>query len=503
MCTTARMAVEATRGRYEAVQIDDREREASTCCIKLTQSFDDLLGLEVLGRLRQNADAVVLLTCRFIRMYAFGYLAVVLVVYLTSIGFTTATSGSVFTWTLIGDAVVSLYLTTNADKIGRRKTLIYSAVLASATAIIFATQNNYWLILITATIGVISPSGNEIGPFMAIEQSSLKQIIIAKDSVRAQAWYNFVGSMATALGSLSCGISIDVFQTWGLTTTQSYQGVMIIYAFLQFFLISGFHFLGPRIELPEKIAVLTGVPCGTPVEVEEPAFLGLRKSKMIVVQLSLLFMIDSFAGAFVLQSLCSDWFVQAFSASATTIGEVLFCCNIVAGVSSLFAGKLSEVIGLVMTMVVTHLPSNVLLILVPLMPNAGMSMLMLILRFSISQMDVPTRNAYVMGVVDEDERSAANGVTNIVRSVGASVGPTLAGFLLLYPSTQDDIFYIAGGLKIVYDFLLLLSFRTKKSKDEIEFELNMAQGLNRTNYSAGGFQEPIKGETSSSTTRLV
>jgi MFS family permease len=288
MRTTARMPVEVGRGRYKELQVDDLERQAPACYIEFAKSFDDLLGLEVLGRLRQSSDAVVLLTCRFIRMYAYGYLAAVLVVYLTSIGFSTATSGSIFTWTLIGDAVVSLYLTTNADKIGRRKTLIYSSVLSLATAIIFAMQNNYWLILITAAIGVISPSGNEIGPFMAIEQSSLKQVIIAKDSVRAQAWYNFVGSMATALGSLSCGISIDVFQTWGLTTNQSYQGVMIIYAFLQTFLICGFHFLGPRVELPEKTAIATGVVCSTAVEDEEPVFLGLRKSKIIVVQLSIL-----------------------------------------------------------------------------------------------------------------------------------------------------------------------------------------------------------------------
>jgi len=462
----------ADRGQYAAVSPEDREHHGQEKgCF---QVFEDLLGLEVLERLKENQDVVVLLTCRFIRLYAFGFLAVVLVVYLTSIGLSTATAGNIFTWTLIGDAGVSLFLTTNADGFGRRRTLIWSAVLAVVTALIFATQENYWILLVTATLGVISPSGNEIGPFMAVEQSSLKQVINSRDSVRAQAWYNFVGSMATALGTLTCGISIDVYQMYGLTLNQSYKGAMIMYAILQVFLIFGFHFLGPKVELPEKKTVIQSDFSETkPIEVE-PAFLGLRKSKLIVIQLSLLFMIDSFAGSFVLQSLCSEWFVQAFSASATTIGIVLFCCNVVAGISSLFAGKMAEMIGLVMTMVVTHLPSNVLLLLVPLMPNQTLAMLMLILRFSISQMDVPTRNAYVMGVVDEDERSAANGVTNIVRSVAAAIGPTLAGILLLYPSTQNDIFYIAGGLKIVYDILLLVSFRTKKSSDEIDREQELA-----------------------------
>ena len=441
---------------YSSLDIDSGNDDARGFCAKVEDAFNDLLGYEVLGRLAP--DAVTLIACRFVRLFAFGFLAVVLVVYLTSIGFSTAESGLIFTWTLVGDACVSLFCTSHADLFGRRRVLIWSSVLALATGLIFATQSNYWIILITAIIGVVSPSGNEIGPFMAIEISSISQIVRPEDRIRVLSWYNLFGSFATAFGALFCGFLVDYLQySFAFSPASSYQAAMIVYAFLQVFLVIGFHFLGPSIEA-ETVTVREVNPI--------PLFLGLHKSKTIVIQLSLLFALDAFAGSFVLQSIISEWFTLSFNASASAIGTVLFVCNIVAGVSALFAAKLADVIGLVMTMVVTHLPSNVLLILVPLMPTETLAMLMIIARFSISQMDVPTRNAYVVGVVDENERSAAGGVTNIFRSLGAAIGPSLAGSLLLYPATQNNIFYWAGGLKIVYDILLLLSFRSVKSDDE-------------------------------------
>jgi MFS family permease len=361
--------------------------------------------------------------------------------------------------------------------------LIFSSLLAFATGIILSTQNNFWVILLTAIIGVISPSGNDIGPFMAIEISALSEVVSAEDRVRVLAWYNLFGSFSIALGALFCGFLIDILHAYfHVSIADAYRVAMILYSTLQLCNVYGFYSLGPDIEVPHAVGKVVN-----PVSL----FLGMHKSKSIVIQLSLLFMIDSFAGQFVVQSIVSAWFVLSFSTPASTVGTVLFFCNLVAGVSSLFAAKLAEQIGLIMTMVVTHVPSNILLILVPLMPNAPLAMLMIIARFSISQMDVPTRNAYVSGVVDADERSAANGVTNIARSLGGSLAPIFAGNLLGSAASRNDIFYIAGGLKLIYDFLLLISFNsveTTEEKAKRELTTQNSEALAILPKSGGSFQ---------------
>ena len=363
-----------------------------------------------------------------------------------------------FTLTLIGDMFVSLGLTSHADRYGRKGTLMIGAVLSIITGVTFAFQSNFWLLLISAIIGVISPSGNEIGPFMAIELSAISQVTRGEDRTRIGAWYNLFGSFATAAGALFCGIMVSYIHTsWGYSTLFAYRAVMILYSACQVLKLFLFTLLSPAIEVPEAT-----VKKVNPVAL----FLGLHKSQAIVLKLCLLFVIDSFAGSFVLQSFISAWFANNRATPENKLGLMLFVCNIVAGISALFAAKLADLIGLIWTMGLTHLPSNILLLLVPLMPTQALAIAMLCLRFSISQMDVPTRNAYVQGVVDVDERSAANGVTNVVRSLGASAGPYLATLLYASPSTANYPFYIAGGLKIVYDLLLIASFSSVPTPEE-------------------------------------
>ncbi len=187
--------------------------------------------------------------------------------------------------------------------------------------------------------------------------------------------------------------------------------------------------------------------------------LGLHKSKGVVLKLSGLFALDAFAGGFVIQSMVAYWFHIKFGADAGLLGSIFFGANILAGVSALLAARIASRIGLINTMVFTHIPSNVLLCLVPLMPSLPWAIAVLMLRFSISQMDVPTRQSYTMAVVAPDERSAASGVTTIARSVGAAISPALAGTMLAIPSLLSAPFLVAGGLKIVYDLLLYRSFR--------------------------------------------
>jgi predicted MFS family arabinose efflux permease len=275
------------------------------------------------------------------------------------------------------------------------------------------------------------------------------------------AWYNLGGCIACAFGSLGCGFLLQHLQREyhienGIL---EFKIVLTVYAAVQAILLMCFFSLSSDVEVQlDDVQIKSTNPAYL--------FLGLHHSKQIILKLSVLFMIDAFAGSFVIQSLITDWFFLEFNTRPEDLGSILFICNLVAGVSALLAAQLAESIGLIMTMVVTHVPSNVLLILVPLMPSQSLAIVILCLRFCISQMDVPTRNAYVQGVVSADERSAANGITNIVRSIGAATGPMLSGILFANPTTRNYPFYIAGILKIIYDVLLLWNFKGVKSASD-------------------------------------
>jgi len=428
---------------YRTIQTNENEREIKTsgCC----ESIRNL-----------SKDAVILILSKAVRMFAFGFLAVVLVLYLLEMDLTSESVGLLFSLTLIGDVLISLVMTSHADRFGRKKTLLIGSVLTIVTSYIFATQANFWVLVVTATFGIITPSGNEIGPFQPVELSSLSEVT-PEPRTMLLAWYNMFGSFSSALGSLCCGFLIHFFQNYQhMTILESYRGVMLIYAFVQTGLVLLFACLSDKIEISNA-----KVKNANPVSL----FLGLHKSKGIVLKLSALFIIDSFGGSFVLTSFMSGWFEMVYHTAPATLGGLIFVCNLVAGISALFAAQLANRIGLIMTMFVTHLPSNILLILVPLMPNQTLAIVMLCLRFSISQMDVPTRNAFVQTVVEPDERSGANGVANVVRSIGAAVGPYIAGILYARQNLQNTPWYISGGLKVLYDILLVLSFSTPKAPE--------------------------------------
>lgn len=388
-------------------------------------------------------------------MFAYGFLSVVLVLYLVQMGLSVKRIGLLLTLTLLGDTVVSLWLTTSADRFGRRKTLIAGAFLMIIAGIIFALTHNFALLLAAAIVGVISPSGNEVGPFLSVEQAALSQTIPANQRTRLIAWYNLVGSFATALGALAGGGLSEVFRSLGWSPLASYRLIVITYAGIGLLLALLFSRLSAAVEVPiltERKRIST--------------FLGLHESRRVVFGLSFLFGIDAFAGGFVMQSLIAYWFHLKFGMNSALLGSVFFGANILAGISALSATWIASHIGLVRTMVFTHMPSNILLILVPLMPNGPLAIAVLLLRFSISQMDVPTRQSYTMAVVQPDERSAAAGVTDIARTIGAALSPVLIGPLLANPSFLSMPFFLAGGLKIFYDLLLYRSFKSIKPDGE-------------------------------------
>jgi MFS family permease len=405
-----------------------------------------------------TSDAWLLFVTRFIRLFAYGSLSVILVFYLVSLGLSESQSGMVLTLTLVGDIAVSLYLTTRADRIGRRRMLLVGAILMALAGLVFAVTSKLLYLIIAGTIGVISPSGHEVGPFLSIEQASLSHLIPPSVRTEVFAWYTLTGSMATALGALFGGVVTQVLQQRSMTPVASYRSIVLLYAFLGIVLACLFTRISSLVEVNTHSEDAGASPIGS--------FMGLGKSQNIVWKLSGLFALDSFAGGFVIQSFAAYWFYLRFGAEPKTLGGIFFWANVSAGISALLASRLANRIGLVNTMVVTHLPSNLLLIAVPLMPTLSLAVLVLLLRFSISQMDVPTRQSYTMSVVEARERSAAGGFTGVARTTGAAISPLLAGFLFARPSLINLPFYIAGSLKVVYDLLLYFSFRQPRPPGE-------------------------------------
>ena len=401
-------------------------------------------------------DGWLLFLTRFIRLFAYGSLSVILVFYLVGLGLSEPQIGLLLSLTLVGDVLVSLFLTTQADRMGRRRMLTVGSILMAGAGLAFACTRNFFFLIVAGTIGVISPSGNEVGPFLSIEQAALSHIVSHDFRTEVFAWYALVGSLATAAGALYGGTITHQLQIHVMTPVKSYRVVVISYAGLGALLALLFVRLSSATEVhqPEK---------ELPLPASLMTFLGVGRSHRVVLKLSSLFALDSFAGGFVVQSFAAYWFYLRFGTNPGTLGMIFFWANIFAGFSALVASRLASRFGLVRTMVFTHLPSNVLLLLVPLMPTLGLATFVLLARFSISQMDVPTRQSYLMAVVSPQERSAAAGITGVARTTGAAVSPFFAGFLFARPSLIHVPFLLAGGLKIIYDLWLYKEFVAAQS----------------------------------------
>ncbi len=398
-------------------------------------------------------DIPLLFCTRVVRLFCYGFLSVVLALYLSEAGFTESQIGLLFTLTLAGDASITLWLTTSADRFGRKRTLLVGALLMAGAGLAFVLTRNVVLLILAAIIGVISPSGNEIGPFLSVEQASLTQLIPNAKRTQFFAWYALAGSLATATGALTGGWLAQGLQDRGWTALDAYRVVLTGYAIGGFVLLVMFLNLTRAVE----VEVMPDV---------KQRVLGLHRSRKVVFKLSSLFALDAFAGGLLVQSLIAYWFHVRFGVESGILGSIFFGANILAGFSALLAVRLANRFGLINTMVFTHIPSNILLILVPWMPTLPLAIAVLLLRFSISQMDVPTRQSYTMAVVAPDERSAAAGVTAIARSIGAAISPALTGLLFSIPVLFSAPFFLSGGLKIIYDLLLYREFRALKPPEE-------------------------------------
>ena len=428
-------------------------------------------------------DARIIFATRALRMFAYGLVSVVLVLYLADLGFSGQVIGVLLTLTLLGDAGISLWLTTHADSVGRRRILVFGALLMFLAGLGFASTSWLPALVLAATVGVVSPSGNEVGPFLAVEQASLSQAVPDGARTAIFGWFNLTASFATALGALAGGGLATGLGVAGMSPVAAYRVVIVAYALLWLVLAGLFLRVSSAIEVP------------APGDAPSSRSLGLRRSRGTVGRLSALFALDAFGGGFVVQSLIAYWLHVRFGADPALIGGILFVANVLAGVSALAAARIADAIGLVETMVFTHLPSNVLLIAVALMPTLPLAIVVLLARFSISQMDVPARQSYTMSVVAPDERSAAAGVTGIARSIGASMSPLLAAPLFASGTLASVPFVLAGGLKIGYDLLLFRGFRgTGPTRRTSAGDEHLLSGESSVDFdSAGPGSAPLPG----------
>ena len=388
-------------------------------------------------------------------MAAYGGLAIVLALYLIEVGLDPAAVGLLLALTLAGDAVMSLLLTTHADELGRRRTLLAGAGLMILGGAVFASTGEFVVLLAAAIVGVLSPSGNEVGPFLPVEQAALSEVVPAQARTSAFAWYQVAGSLATAIGSLAAGLLVQLLLDRGVEAVDAYRAVIVGYALV------GVALAGLARQLSRAVE-----PAVVRTASVRRRF-GLGRSRRVVLELAALFALDAFGGGFVIQSIVALWFGLRWGVEPALLGAVFFGANALAGLSGLVAARLAARFGLIETMVATHIPSNVLLILVPLMPSLELAVAVLLTRFSISQMDVPTRQSYTMAVVEPDERSAAAGITGMARSAGAASSPLLATPLVAAPLLGGGLpFVVAGVLKIGYDLLLWRRFRAQRPPDD-------------------------------------
>jgi MFS family permease len=389
-----------------------------------------------------------LFATRISRLFAYGALSVVLVFYLVRVGLTEAQIGLLLTLTLMGDTAISLLLTTRADRFGRRRTLIAGAALMTAAGLVFASSRTFWILVVAGTLGVISPSGQEVGPFLSIEQAALSHLVTDRDRTDVFAWYALLGSVAAALGSLTAGTAVFVLRGAAISDLNAYRTVVLMYAAFGVAMAVLFSATSNAVEVgPQGDNAIADVGLS-----------GLHQSGGVVAKLSALFALDAFGGGFIVQSFAAYWFYLRFGIDPAALGVIFFMANILAGLSALVAARLAKRVGLIRTMVWTHIPSNVLLILLPLMPTLPVAVAVLLARFSISQMDVPVRQSYVMAAVNPNERSAAAGITGVARTTAAAVSPLFVGVMFARPALINLPFFIAGTVKLTYDLLLYWSF---------------------------------------------
>ncbi|HEU5096779.1 MAG TPA: MFS transporter [Reyranella sp.] len=395
-----------------------------------------------------DANARRVLIARALRAVADGYVSILLPAYLLALGLDAFRVGVVSTATLLGSAGLTLLAGLITNRFGHRRPLIAAGLLMAVTGLGFAGLQAFWPLLIVAFVGTVNPSTGDVSVFLPLEQSLLARSVADRDRTALFVRYSLAGSLMGALGALLAAVPDLVTRYTGVAPLQAMQGMFLLYAAIGLAAAAIYGRIGePR---PDR---------------DDARQAPLGPSKGIVYRLTALFAVDAFGGGLLVQSIVALWLFQVFGISAASVAGLFFWTGILSAASFLAAGPIARRIGLVRTMVFTHLPSSFCLLAIPFAHDLGLVIALLLLRSLLSQMDVPTRTSYVMAVVTPPERPAAASLTSVPRSLSAAVGPVVSGALIGL-SAFGWPFLIGGLVKIGYDLALLAMFSRVQPPEE-------------------------------------
>ncbi len=395
-----------------------------------------------------SPDASRLVLARGMRGFADGMVSVLLASYLTDLGFSAGQVGVLITATLLGSSAITLAAGLWGSRFTPKQILMFACGLMLITGFGFASVTSFWPLLLVAIAGTLNPSGGDVSVFLPTEQSLLTETIDARRRTALFARYTLTGTFTAAIGVLCAGVPVLVARWQGIDLLEAKQAAFLIYAFVA----ASIWLLYRGLSTEPRRSTRPRAP--------------LAKSKAVVLKLSALFSLDSLGGGFAVQSLLALWLFERFDLSVATAGAIFFAAGLLSAVSQLASPILADRIGLIKTMAYTHLPANVFLMLTALMPTAPLAIAMLLARQALSQMDVPARQSYVMSVVPPEERAAAASVTNVPRSLASAFAPALGGLLLSVTPFGWPLI-IGGGIKVLYDVLLLREFASVRPEEEL------------------------------------
>lgn len=395
-----------------------------------------------------DANARRLVVARGLRALADGYVSILLPAYLLALGLDSFEVGVLATATLLGSASLTLCVGLITSRFGHRLPLLAAAGLMAATGLAFAGVHGFWPLLIVAFVGTLNPSSGDVSVFLPLEHSLLAQSVADRDRTALYVRYGLAGSIMGAAGTLFAALPAFAMEGWDVSPVRVMQGLFLLYAAIG--LLAGLIYR--RIEQP-------------PVSHDDAPSAPLGPSRPMVYRLAALFCVDSLGGGLIVQSMLALWLFQTFGLSVAAAANLFFWTNLCSAVSMFAAVPLASRIGLVRTMVFTHLPSSLCLVAIPFVPSLPIVIGLLVLRSLLSQMDVPTRNSYVMAVVTPRERAAAASVTSVPRSLASALGPVIAGYLFLLSGFGWPVLF-AGILKSGYDLALLAMFSHVRPPEE-------------------------------------
>jgi MFS family permease len=389
-----------------------------------------------------------LLAMRTLRAFGDGFVVLLLPVYLLALGFSPLQVGAIATATLLGSGAMVFSLGLLAHRFAQRRLVLGAALLMVASGFAFALLGDFWPLLLVALVGTLNLTNGDTSVFSPLEQSMVAQTVDARDRTAVFARYSLLGALAGAVGALFAAAPDWAAGAWAIDRLLALKAMFALYGVLGLVVLAVYRTLTPAVEPPGH------APSAPLVE-----------SQPIVLRMAAVFTLDSFGSGFAVQSLVALWLFERFDASVALVAQVFFWAGVLSAGSFLVAPWIARRIGLVNTMVFTHLPANVFLVITPFMPTVELAIATLLLRYATSSMDVPARNSYVMAVVPPHERAAAASFTAVPRSLAAGVSPVFAGWLLGVSSFGWPL-VIGGALKIGYDLLLLRLFRTVRPPEE-------------------------------------